>query len=74
MTETAQTILALLLVAGCVGYVARTAWKSLRARSGCGGGCGCEHSKQQVGVHETRPQIVSHDQLLRSVRNRARSS
>jgi len=74
MSETAQTILALLLVAGCVGYVARSAWKSLRARSGCGGSCGCDHSKRQASVAGPTAQIVPHDSLLRSVRNRARSS
>ena len=44
-----QTLVVLLIVAAAVAYVARRAWRTLRASraasdASCGSGCGCEPS------------------------------
>jgi len=43
-----QTLLALLVVAAAVVYVARRSWRTMRAArggdAGCGSSCGCEPS------------------------------
>jgi hypothetical protein len=43
----AQTLVVLLIVAAAVAYVARRAWRTIRASraagdASCGSGCGCE--------------------------------
>ena len=36
-----QLFAVVVIVAGAVGYLARSTWKSIAGRKSCGSGCGC---------------------------------
>lgn len=71
MSPTMQTILALLLVGACVGYVGLSAWRVLRPRGGCGGSCGCGSARgpsRPPVSPSAQVQVIERDALLRAVR------
>jgi hypothetical protein len=77
MPEWTQTFLALLIVAGCVAYVARVAIRTLRAKEGCGSSCGhCGPAKSSTPhtssppPSESKPQFVPLEFVVRSARSR----
>jgi hypothetical protein len=64
MNPTTQTFLAVLIVLGCLAYVAWQGMKIVRAKSGCASGCGnCGageggRAKPQAASVEARPAPV----------------